>query len=215
MKSRGKTAAKKAYFSTVLPSKRTARYKAGEIIFSQGDSCSDVHYIEEGLVKLPLVSKRGKGAVLAILGHGDFFGEGCISDTTIHVTSAIALVPSTIILLKRRTMVRLIEEEQSISSHFINYLLARNSRMEQDLIDHLVNSSEKRLARTLLLLARYDKESENPSILERISQDTLAEMVGTTRSRVNFFMNGFRKHGLIHYNGGLQVHDSLQSILHD
>ena len=202
-------------FTAVLAAKRPVHYKSGEVIFSQGDKCSDIYYILEGLVKLPFVSKRGKGALLGILGQGDFFGEACVVEGGTHLTSAIALVPSSIVISKRKTMLRLLEEQPSLASHFVNYLVARNVRMGQDLIDHLVNSSEKRLARILLILARYDDESKNPSILKQISQDTLAEMVGTTRSRVNFFMNNFRKQGLIHYNGGVKVHESLRTVLRD
>ncbi len=174
-----------------------------------------MYYIEKGMVKLTLVSNRGKGAVLGILGHGDFFGEACIGGDAVFSTSAIALVPSVVHVIKRKSMVRLVEENPVLSAHFINYLLTRNRRIEQDLIDHMFNFSEKRLARVLLLLARIGKDGEVAPILEKIGQDTLAEMVGTTRSRVNFFMNKFRKQGHIHYNGGLKVHDSLESVLHE
>ena len=174
-----------------------------------------MYYIEKGMVKLTLVSNRGKGAVLGILGSGDFFGEACIAGDAIFSTSAIALVPSVVNVIKRKSMIRLVEENASLSAHFIEYLLTRNRRIEQDLIDHMFNFSEKRLARTLLLLARGGKNGEIAPILENIGQDTLAEMVGTTRSRVNFFMNKFRKQGFIHYNGGLKVHDTLESVLHD
>jgi len=205
----------RGFFAAALPARKIVQFTAGETIISQGDECTDVHYIDEGMVKLTLVSKRGRGAVLGILGEGDFFGEGCITGQMVYSTSAIALVPSSIQIIKRKAMVRLVEENPSVSSHFINYLLARNQRIEQNLIDHLFNSSEKRLARTLLLLAQYGNSGRVPPILEKISQDTLAEMVGTTRSRVNFFMNKFRKMGMIHYNGGLKVHDSLGRVLRD
>jgi CRP-like cAMP-binding protein len=205
----------KEFFSTALPARKIVDYRAGETIISQGDECTDVHYIEKGVVKLTLVSKRGRGAVLGILGIGDFFGEGCITGQDVYSTSAIALVPTSVHIIKRKTMLRLVEENPAVSSHFINYLLARNQRIEQDLIDHLFNSSEKRLARTLLLLAQHEEGGKVPAILEKIGQDTLAEMVGTTRSRVNFFMNKFRKLGLIHYNGGLKVHDTLARVLHE
>ena len=167
------------------------------------------------MVKLTLVSNREKGAVLGILGPDDFFGEACIGGDSVFSTSAIALVPSVIDVIKRESMVRMVEENPSLSAHFINYLLSRNRRIEQDLIDHMFNFSEKRLARMLLLLARGGKNGEVAPILEKIGQDTLAEMVGTTRSRVNFFMNKFRKQGHIHYNGGLKVHDSLQSVVYE
>lgn len=190
-------------------------YQDGQTIVSQGEECTDVYFIEKGMVKLTLVSKRGKGAVLGILGQGDFFGEACISGDSVFSTSAIALMPTVVHVIKRKAMVRMVEENPSLSAQFITYLLTRNRRIEQDLIDHMFNFSEKRLARTLLLLARSGKDGEVAPILEKIGQDTLAEMVGTTRSRVNFFMNKFRKQGFIHYNGGLKVHDSLESVLHE
>jgi CRP-like cAMP-binding protein len=153
--------------------------------------------------------------VLGILSHGDFLGEDCLSGETHHQTSAVALVPSRIAVIKRRTMLRLIEQDRSVAAHLIEFLLHRNRRIEEDLIDRVFNSSEKRLARTLLLLSEHGKRTGSPYILERISQDTLADMVGTTRSRVNFFMNKFRKLGFIRYNGGLTVYNSLQRLLQD
>jgi CRP/FNR family transcriptional regulator, cyclic AMP receptor protein len=198
-----------------LPVSKIAEYKTGETIVAQGDECTDVYYIEKGVVKLTLVSKRGRSAVLGILSEADFFGEGCITNERAHLTSAIALVPSTIHVIRGKTMARLVEEDPFISKHFISYLLSRNRRIEQDLIDHMFNFSEKRLARTLLSLARAGSAGKVPPILQKISQDTLAEMVGTTRSRINFFMNKFRKMGFIHYNGGLVVHNSLQRVLSD
>lgn len=202
-------------FEAALPARKIIQYDAGQTVISQGDECSDVYHIEEGIVKLTLVSKRGRGAVLGILGEGDFFGEGCITGQSVYSTSAIAIVTSSISIIKKKTMLRLFEEDPKISTLFINYLLARNQRIEQALIDHLFNSSEKRLARTLLTLAEYGDAGKLPPILAKISQDTLAEMVGTTRSRVNFFMNKFRRLGHIHYNGGLKVHDSLAEVLVD
>ena len=202
-------------FASALIGTNAKEFEAGQTVVSQGEECSDVYYIEKGMVKLTLVSNRGKGAVLGILGPDDFFGEACIGGDSVFSTSAIALVPSVIDVIKRKSMVRMVEENPSLSAHFINYLLSRNRRIEQDLIDHMFNFSEKRLARMLLLLARAGKNGEVAPILEKIGQDTLAEMVGTTRSRVNFFMNKFRKQGHIHYNGGLKVHDSLQSVVHE
>ena len=214
MKSKRRTSPDTQEFvSELVASKKTERYDAGDLIISQGDDCSDVHYIEKGLVKLTLVSEGGKGAVLGILGQGDFFGESCIINQSAHLTSAVALVPCMIVIIKRRTMVRLIEEEPSVSRYLINYLLMRNQSMQQDIIDHLFHSSEKRLARTLLMLAQYGKGEKASHVLANISQDTLAEMIGTTRSRVNFFMNKFRKLGFIQYNGGLTVNDSLAEVL--
>jgi CRP-like cAMP-binding protein len=153
--------------------------------------------------------------VLGILSAGDFFGESCISGQSVYLTSAVALVSSSISKIKRKTMLRLVEEDPAASMRFINYLLTRNLRMEQNLIDHLFNSSEKRLARTLLLLAKSGHGGKLPPIFEKINQDTLAEMVGTTRSRINFFMNKFRKLGFIHYNGGLKVHNTLVRVLQE
>jgi CRP/FNR family transcriptional regulator, cyclic AMP receptor protein len=217
MKSRRRSGGflKAGFFATALPSKKTKEYRAGETIVSQGEDCTDVHYIEKGVVKLTLVSNRGKGAVLGILGDGDFFGEACISGESVYSTSAIALVPSIVNVIKGKAMLRLVEEDPSVSAHFINYLLTRNRRIEQDLIDHMFNFSEKRLARTLLLLGQGRQASEVAPVLEKIGQDTLAEMIGTTRSRVNFFMNKFRKLGFIHYNGGITVHDSLATVLNE
>jgi CRP-like cAMP-binding protein len=202
-------------FSDALPARKIMEFRAGETIISQGEDCTDVHYIDEGIVKLTSVSNRGRGAVLGILSSGDFFGESCISGQSVYLTSAVALVGSKVSIIKRKAMLRVLEEDPSVSMTFMNYLLLRNLRMEQNLIDHLFNSSEKRLARTLLLLARSGEGGKLPAIFDKINQDTLAEMVGTTRSRINFFMNKFRKQGHIHYNGGLKVHGSLARILEE
>ena len=202
-------------FSAALPSRKIMEFSAGETIISQGEECTDVHYIDEGIVKLTSVSNRGRGAVLGILSSGDFFGETCISGQSVYLTSAVALVGSKVSIIKRKAMLRVLEEEPAVSMKFMNYLLLRNLRMEQNLIDHLFNSSEKRLARTLLLLARSGDGGKLPAIFDKINQDTLAEMVGTTRSRINFFTNKFRKQGFIHYNGGLKVHGSLARILEE
>src|SRR5256885_2708599 len=212
MRSRGRgVLGTRGFFAAALPARKIVDYKAGETIISQGDECKEVHYIEEGVVKLTLVSNHGRSAVLRILGAGDFFGEGCMGDQSAYLTSAIALVASQISVIKRKTMMRLIEEDRSVCTRFLGYLLKRNQTIDQNLIDHLLNSSEKRLARTLLLLARTGGGSS--FVFEKISQDTLAEMVGTTRSRINFFMNKFRKLGFIHYNGGLKIHSSLARVL--
>jgi CRP-like cAMP-binding protein len=204
-------------FPAGLPVSKPVQYEAGETIFSQGDECTDVRYIEEGVVKLTLVSKRGRGGILGFLGRGDFFGENCLNGQAFHSTSAVALVPGSVMVINRKKMVQIIEQEPAVCSRFINYLLARNHRIEEDLIDHLFNSSEKRLARTLLLLADYDAGNSDVTIMSRINQDTLGAMVGTTRPRVNFFMNKFRKLGYIHYdkNGRLEVYKSLAKVLHD
>ena len=202
-------------FLSLVPSKKIVKYRPDEVIFSQGADCTDVNYIEEGLVKLTTVSNCGRGAVLGILDRGSFLGEECLSGETHHQTSAVALVPSSIAVIKRRTMVRLIEQDRSVATQLIDFLLHRNRRIEEDLIDRVFNSSEKRLARTLLLLSEHGRRTGSPYILERISQDTLADMVGTTRSRVNFFMNKFRKLGFIRYNGGLKVYSSLRTLLRE
>ena len=198
-----------------MPSKKIVKYRPDEVIFSQGADCTDVNYIEEGLVKLTTVSNCGRGAVLGILDRGSFLGEECLSGETHHQTSAVALVPSSIAVIKRGTMVRLIEQDRSVATQLIEFLLHRNRRIEEDLIDRVFNSSEKRLARTLLLLSEHGRRTGSPYILERVSQDTLADMVGTTRSRVNFFMNKFRKLGFIRYNGGLKVYSSLRTLLQE
>ena len=202
-------------FLSLVPSKKIVKYRPDEVIFSQGAACAEVNYIEEGLVKLTTVSNCGRGAVLGILDRGSFLGEECLSGETHHQTSAVALVPSSIAVIKRRTMVRLIEQDRSVATQLIEFLLHRNRRIEEDLIDRVFNSSEKRLARTLLLLSEHGRRTGSPYILERVSQDTLADMVGTTRSRVNFFMNKFRKLGFIRYNGGLKVYSSLRTLLQE
>jgi CRP-like cAMP-binding protein len=203
-------------FPPSAQSAKISEYQAGDTIIAQGDKCSDIHYIEKGLIKLHVVSERGRSAVLGIVGAGEFFGESCMSGNLNHLTSAVALVPTTVAAIKRKIMERLIEEEDTVSALFIHHLLARNQRIEQDLIDHFMNSSEKRLARILLLLARHGKSGDDSApVLSKIGQDTLAEMVGTTRSRINFFMNRFRKLKYIHYNGGLVVHDELANALKD
>jgi CRP-like cAMP-binding protein len=173
-------------------------------------------YIQKGGVKLSVISTTGKEAVVAILGPGDFFGEGCLAGQTVRMGTATAVTPSTVLVIDKNEMIRVLHEQHTLSDRFISYMLQRNIRIEEDLVDQLFNSSEKRLARTLLLLARYGKQDQPHRMLPKISQETLAEMIGTTRSRVNFFMNKFRKLGFIKYNGGLQVNNSLLSVvLHD
>ena len=173
-------------------------------------------YIQAGGVKLSVLSKTGREAVVAIIGPGDFFGEGCLAGQPLRMGSATAIAPSTVLLVGKKAMVRLLHRQRGMSDRFIAHMLARNIRIEEDLVDQLFNSSEKRLARTLLLLARYGEPDQTDFVLPMISQETLAEMIGATRSRVNFFMNKFRKLGLIEYNGGLKVNNSLLTIvLHD
>jgi CRP-like cAMP-binding protein len=186
-------------------------------IFSQGDVADAVFYLQHGKVKLTVVSKRGKEATIALLGPGDFVGEECIAlIQPQRLATAVALTPCTVLRIKRKEMMRVLGEEKGFSELFVSYLLARNVRIQEDLVDQLFNSSEKRLARTLLLLARFGKEGTPEPVIPKISQETLAEMVGTTRSRVSFFMNRFRKLGFIEYNGTLSIHSSLLNVvLHD
>ncbi len=191
------------------------QYKPGQSICAQGDPCSGVHYIEEGLVKLTTVSKRGRLAVLGFLWRGDFFGETCLTGRDRHEIAAEALAPSSVIFIKSRAMKRLIEREPAVSAYFVKHLLERNRRIEQDLLDHIFNSSEQRLARALLSLANHGTEGKAPSILDTIDQDTLAAIVCTTRPRVNYFMNKFRKMGWIQYadGPGVTVNPSLRAFL--
>jgi CRP/FNR family transcriptional regulator, cyclic AMP receptor protein len=191
-------------------------FRKSQKIYSQGDPTRGVKYIQNGGVKLSVVSEGGKEAVVAMLGPGDFFGEGCLAGQPVCMGTATAIVPSSILFIEKKEMMRALQTEHALSDLFISHMLARNIRTEEDLVDQLFNSSEKRLARTLLLLARYGKEDIPQTVLPKISQEMLAEMVGTTRSRVNFFMNKFRKLGFIKYNGGLEINSSLLSvILHD
>jgi len=196
--------------------RKVVEFKKKETIFSQGDPAKNVLYIQKGGVRLSVVNETGKEAVVAVLGPGDFFGEGCLAGQSIRIGTATAVTPTTLLLIEKKEMIRVLHTEHSFSDRFIAYMLSRNIRVEEDLVDQLFNSSEKRLARTLLLLARYGKEDKPQKVLPKISQEMLAEMVGTTRSRVNFFMNKFRKLGFIKYNGGLHINTSLLSVvLHD
>jgi len=196
--------------------RRVVGFKRKETIFSQGDSAETVIYVQKGRVRLSVVNETGKEAVVAVLGPGDFLGEGCLAGQSIRIGTATAIAPTTGLLIEKAEMVRVLHVEHAFSDRFISFMLARNIRIEEDLVDQLFNSSEKRLARTLLLLARYGKADEPQMVLPKVSQEMLAEMVGTTRSRVNFFMNKFRKMGFIKYNGGLLVNTSLLSVvLHD
>ena len=192
--------------------KKIVQYRNKQVVFSQGDPAARIFYIQKGRVKLTVVSKNAKEAVVAILGDGDFLGEGCLAGQPLRISTATAISPSSILEIRKSAMMRVLREEQAFAERFIAHILARNIRFEADLVDQLFNSSEKRLARTLLLLARYGKEGKPETIVPKISQETLAEMVGTTRSRVSFFMNRFRKLGFIEYNGGLSVHSSLLNV---
>jgi CRP-like cAMP-binding protein len=194
----------------------------GQIIFSQGDPAEAVYYIQRGKVKLTVVSEQGKEAVVAFLGANDFFGESCLAGQRVRISSAIAMTDSAIACIEKAAMMRVLHHEPAFSEMFITYLLARTIRVEADLVDQLFNSSEKRLARLLLILANFGKEGDSEPMIAKISQETLAEMIGTTRSRVSFFMNKFRKLGFIDYNtdpnhmGGIEVHKSLLNlVLHD
>ncbi len=182
-------------------------------IYSQGDAATSVMYIQEGGVKLSVVNEVGKEAVVAILGPADFFGEGCLAGQEVRMGTATAIASTAILDIEKKEMMRVLHAEHALSDRFMSYILSRNIRIEEDLIDQLFNSSEKRLARTLLLLSRYGSKSEPQKVRPEISQEVLAEMIGTTRSRVNFFMNKFRKLGFIRYNGGLHVHSSLLSVV--
>jgi len=205
-----------AFLKSAGVSPRTVRFATGAVIFAQGAQANSVFYAQTGGVKLSVLSSAGKEAVVAMLGPGDFLGEGCLAGQPVRMATATAVVRTALLRIPQRDMVRMLHDHPEFSDRFIAHMLTRNIRIEEDLVDQLFNSSEKRLARTLLLLARYGNEDTTPRELPKLSQETLAEMVGTTRSRVNFFMNKFRKLGLIEYNGGLKVNSSLLSIvLHD
>ena len=193
-----------------------APYNTNDRIFSQGEAADSVFHIKEGRVKITVRSKQGKEAVVAILKDGDFFGEGCLAGQPIRMASAVAISGCTIMTLEKASVVRILHNEPSFAELFVAHLLSRNIKIEEDLVDQLFNSSEKRLARVLLLLANFGKEGQPEEVIPKISQETLAGIVGTTRSRVNFFMNRFRKLGFVDYNGGLKIHSSLLNIvLHD
>jgi CRP/FNR family transcriptional regulator, cyclic AMP receptor protein len=214
MKSKKKDALDaQAFLDSAGVKKKTKEFRKMEIIFSQGDAAKSVLYLQEGGVKLTVVNAVGKEAVVAILGPGDYFGEGCLAGQPVRMGTATAITPATALEIEKSEMFRVLHEQTALSDMFIKFMLARNIRIEEDLIDQLFNSSEKRLARTLLLLARYGKEDQPHGVLPKMSQETLAEMIGTTRSRVNFFMNKFRKLGFIKYNGGLQINTSLLSVV--
>jgi len=205
-----------AFLDSAGIARKIVDYRRAEVIFTQGDPCDHVLYIQKGTVKLSVLSKGGREAVVAMLGSGEFFGEGCLAGQPVRVGSATATTDSSILLVDKNQMIRLLHKQHALSDRFIAHMLARNIRIEEDLIDQLFNSSEKRLARTLLLLARYGKHDKPVRAVPPISQETLAEMVGTTRSRVNFFMKKFQRLGFIDYADGLKVNNSLLSVvLHD
>jgi CRP/FNR family transcriptional regulator, cyclic AMP receptor protein len=217
-KPKGKPRRKDAFDAQVFldsagVAKRVREFKKADIIFSEGAAADSVMYIQKGGVKITALSAAGKEAIIAILGPGDFFGEGCLAGQPIRMGNATAITPSTLLVIDKQEMQRVLHEQHDLSDLFINFVLTRNIRIEEDLIDQLFNSTEKRLARTLLLLARYGKEGQPQRALPKVSQETLAEMIGTTRTRVNLFMNKFRKLGFIEYNGGIQVNTSLLSVV--
>ena len=201
------------FLDTAGVSRKIAEYRRKESIYVQGDAAESVMYVQKGGVKLSVVNGSGKEAVVAMFGPTDFFGEGCMAGQTIRMGTATAITPTTLLVIEKEELLRVLHAEQELSDHFIRYMLAHNIRVEEDLVDQLFNSSEKRLARTLLLLARYGKQDQPVRILPKVSQETLANMVGTTRSRVNFFMNKFRKLGFIEYNGKIKVNKSLLTVV--
>ena len=207
-----------AFLDSAGVSKTVISYGRNDLVFTQGEAASDVLYIQSGGVKLSVISKTGKEAVVALLGPGDFFGEGCLAGQPLRMGSATAITPSAILRIGKDRMFRLLRKQHAMSDRFLSHMLTRNIRIEEDLIDQLFNSAEKRLARTLLLLARYGGADQPAKLVPKISQETLAEMIGTTRSRVNFFLNKFKKLGFIEYDGELplKINSSLLSVvLHD
>jgi len=205
-----------AFLDSAGIARKIVEYTSGTIIFTQGDPCDHVLYIQKGNVKLSVISQNGREAVVAMLGAGDFFGEGCLAGQPLRMGTATATTDSVILLVDKGRMIGLLHKQRGMSDRFISHMLARNIQIEEDLIDQLFNSSEKRLARTLLLLARYGKHDKPTRAVPLISQETLAEMVGTTRSRVNFFMKKFQRLGFINYKNGLKVNNSLLTVvLHD
>jgi CRP-like cAMP-binding protein len=206
----------KTFLSTVDGGRTVSNYRNNQNVFFQGDSADAVFYIQEGKVKVCVVSEQGKEAVVAIHGKEDFFGEGCLAGQTRRLATVAAMTESVIMRLDKAAIVRVLHDEPKFSEAFMSYLLARNARVEEDLVDQLFNSSEKRLAMLLLLMANFGKEGRPETVIAKVSQETLAEMIGTTRSRVSSFMNKFRKLGFIEYNGTLEVHNSLLGVvLHD
>jgi CRP/FNR family cyclic AMP-dependent transcriptional regulator len=206
----------KSFLAKVGEGRSIGNYAKGQSVFSQGEPADAVFYIQEGKVKITVVSEQGKEAVVAILGSDDFFGEGCLAGQPRRMATVATMTDSAIMRVEKTAMVRLIHDEAAFSEMFIAHLLARTIRVEEDLVDQLFNSSEKRLARMLLLLANFGKDGRPEPVIAKISQETLAEMIGTTRARVSFFMNKFRKLGFIDYNGGIEVHSSLLNVvLHD
>jgi CRP/FNR family cyclic AMP-dependent transcriptional regulator len=201
------------FLDTAGVARKIAEFRRGESIYSQGEAADSVMYVQKGGVKLSVLNGSGKEAVVAMFGPSDFFGEGCMAGQPMRIGTATAITPTTILVIEKEELLRVLHAEHELSDQFIAYMLAHNIRVEEDLIDQLFNSSEKRLARTLLLLARYGKQDQPDRILSKVSQETLAKMIGTTRSRVNFFMNKFRKLGFVEYNGKIKVNKSLLTVV--
>jgi CRP/FNR family cyclic AMP-dependent transcriptional regulator len=205
-----------AFLDSAGLSRKIVEFKGKQVIYTQGDPANNVLYIQQGGVKLCVINETGKEAVVAMLGPGDFFGEGCLAGQPKRIGTAVAVTPTAALVIDRKEMIRVLHEEHAFSDRFISHMLSRNIRFEEDLVDQLFNSTEKRLARALLLLARYGTEDQPQKVLPKLSQEMLATMIGTSRSRVNLFMNKFRKLGFIKYNGGLLISRSLLSVvLHD
>jgi len=202
-----------AFLDSLGISRRIIEFPKKATIYAQGDPAKTVMYIQQGGVKLSVVNATGKEAVVAILKPGDFFGEGCLTAQPIRIGAATAVAPTIVLVIEKEEMIRVLHTEHEFSDRFITYMLSRNIRIEADLVDQLFNSTEKRLARALLLLARYGKDDRPQGVLPKVSQETLAETIGTTRTRVNMFMNKFKKMGFIKYNGGLQINSSLLSVV--
>jgi CRP/FNR family cyclic AMP-dependent transcriptional regulator len=202
-----------AFLNSPDITKKIVTYKPLTVVFSQGDSSDSVLYIQKGAIRLSVVSQSGKEAIVATLGPGDFLGEGALAAQRVRMGTATAIATTTVLIVPKKQMIQLLHDEPEFSNRFIAFMLSRNIRIEEDLVDQLFNSSEKRLARTLLLLARYGMTDKPQAVLPKLSQEMLAEMIGTTRSRVNFFMNKFRKLGFIEYNGGLKIHTALLSVV--
>jgi CRP/FNR family transcriptional regulator, cyclic AMP receptor protein len=201
------------FLDTAGVARKVMEYSRGETIYSQGETASTVMYIQKGGVKLSVVNGSGKEAVVAMFGPTDFFGEGCMAGQSIRMGTTSAVTPTTALVIQKEELLRVLHSQHELSDHFITYMLAHNIRVEEDLIDQLFNSSEKRLARALLLLARYGEQDQPERVLAKVSQETLASMVGTTRSRINFFMNKFRKLGFIEYNGTIKINKSLLTVV--
>jgi CRP/FNR family cyclic AMP-dependent transcriptional regulator len=205
-----------AFLDSAGLARKIVEFREKDTVFAQGDAATNVMYIQRGSIKLSVVNSVGKEAVVGVLGPGDFFGEGCLTGQPVRIGTATAVAPTSVLQIERKEMMRVLHEEHEFSDRFISHMLNRNIRVEADLVDQLFNSTEKRLARALLLLAQFGKEHQSQKVLTKVSQETLAETIGTTRSRVNMFMNKFKKLGFIEYKDGLQINNSLLSVvLHD